>query len=251
MKKWLFLVFLAHSIPASAQNPAPATKIVYRSEVPKVVLRLMPKGAQSLFWGTFQDRRGAASKAIHLFAISPKTQFSSKKPRVRGYHLTLDIFEKKAVHCERLQRVSVGYRASIWGPLLVRARFYWIDPLRKHPLLNLECFTKGGYYSGSPVGDALFLSFGKGWKQKPLMQNFYYGASPPTNTTDYDFERTPNANLQIVRDDGSENIGNDQNGHDIRSVLIFQWNSRKLRFVATPATVKMLGPYQANKQWKP
>ena len=249
MKKWLFLVVLALSTLANAQNPAPATKINYRKDVPKSVLRLMPKSAQSLFWGTFQDGKNAAPKAIHLFAIAPKIQFSQKEPKKMGYHLTLDIFEQKPAQWKRFNRVPVGYRASIWGPILVRANFYWVDPNRQIPLLNVECFTKDGYYSDTPVGDALFLSFAKGWKRKAILQSFYFGASPPTDTSDYSFGRTVRGNLEIVRDDGSMNAGNDANGNDLRAILVFRWKQR--RFVAIPETIPMLGPYEGNKQWKP
>ena len=164
MKKWLLICVLALADVANAQTPAPATKIAYQKSVPKSVLALMPEGAQSLFWGKFQDGKNAAPKAIHLFALNPKLEFSDDWHRKFDYHFAMDIFQQNQGQLKRINHTPITYAASFWGPVLVRARFCWIDSRCLIPLLNLECFTKNGAVQDVPTGDSVFLSFAEGWR---------------------------------------------------------------------------------------
>ena len=227
--------------------------IPYKKAVPKSVAGLMPRGAKSLFWGTFSNGKNAAPKAIHLFAVNSKAQFVNdvKKRKFNGYHLTLDLFENRNHKWARINRVPLGYRSSLWGPLLVSADFIWIDKQRQMPLLSLRCFTKDGYWPNIPVGDAIFLSFAGDWKSQPTLQSKIYGDSN-SGSSDYSFRRTGNQTLEVEENDGSMNVGKDANGNEIMALIYFRWNYAKRKFIVTPETAPMLGEsIKGTSMWKP
>ena len=247
----LFLFFsLALSLrPAQSQvaaKPANATPIRYSRAIPKSVLKMMPRGAKSLLWGTFSPKKGSALMAIHVFSSGPSGLFE---------RLTTDVFVRNKKRLEHINRVPMKFAGSLVAnkyqvkspkPFLVNANFFWIAPNQKVPLLVLRYFVKDTVFGGSEFGDALFVSFKEDWKSRATLQSFFFG---PSNLvlTFYQLKRTPVGMLQIIRDEGSNNGGVDAQGNDIRVLSVFRWNGRK--FVVTAQTKEMLGPRDAD--WKP
>lgn len=235
--------------PACAQSnvkPAPSTPIRYSRDVPKSVLKMMPRGAKSLFWGTFKPTKKGALMAIHLSTFG----FNGVSTR-----LEMDVFRQKQKGFEHLNRVPITYASTLAAsggnsaapaPFLVNANFFWITPNRRVPLLVLRYFVKSFAFSnGDEDGDALFISFTGSWRGKVTVQKLFFGGSNLQRTSFY-LKHTPVGMLRIIRDDGSMNIGNDAQGNEIRALSIFRWNGRK--FVVTSQTKSMLGPNDSD--WK-
>ena len=251
MKSTRFLLFFSLALsfrPALAQvaaKPANATPIRYSRAIPNSVLKLMPRGAKSLFWGTFSPKKGSAL-AIHVFSSGPSGIFE---------RLTTDVFVRDKKRLEHMNRVPMKFAGSLVPnkyqtnspkPFLMNANFFWIAPNQRVPLFVLRYFKKDTESSGSKFGDAVFVSFKEDWKSKATVQSFFFGPSN-LDLTFYHFKRTPMGMLQIFRDDGSMNIGRDAQGNDIRALSVFRWNGRK--FVVTSQTKEMLGPNDTD--WKP
>ncbi len=237
----LFFLLALSLRPALAQvatKPANATPIRYSRNIPKSVLKLMPRGAKSLFWGTFSPKKGSAAMAIHLFVLRPKTDFAAL--RYGGtLHFALDIFVQDSATWNHLNHVPITFTSINGMPDRVSAKLFWLDKEQTQPLLNLESFTKNGYWQGEPIGDALFLSFTQRWDVASAPQKLYFGGSNSGLTT-YQVQRTGDGTLQIRRDIGSRSSESSE-------ITFFRSNGKK--FIVTPQTRQTVAPDE--KEWLP
>lgn len=182
------LVFAALSLrPALAQpsaKEAVATPIRYSRDVPHSVLRLMPRRAKSLFWGTFMPKKGSGLMAIHLF--------HPDEPDIREnnwrLNFVLDVFETSP-HLRRINRVPVSYSPSIEGigPVFDVQLFWLRSAERTQPVVRLRCFDPHGF-AGS-IGDDVVIVFPQGWKGKTVVQNWFWGSSggPDPHTSSWQY----------------------------------------------------------------
>jgi len=169
---FLFLVCAFSLRSARAQvaaKEAPSTPIRYSRDVPQSVLKLMPRGAKSLFWGKFAPKKGGGLMAIHLFNQTPK------EPR---YNVTrslgLNLFEWQKHKWRKVKSISVQYLTAFSGTdKAVNAQFFWIDSQEKIPLLKLRVFDPDGF-SGA-IGDEVAVAFPSGFQQTATIQSWAWG----------------------------------------------------------------------------
>jgi len=159
--------------PARAQvaaKPATSTPIRYSRDVPQSVLRLMPRGAKSLFWGKFSPKRGSGLMAIHLFQLKPR-----KNEGEQTHYFGLGLFSMaKGNALKSIQQTSFLCTSS-WGLQgnIVSAELMWLDRIKHVPIVKFSVLSHGGY---GLYGDELTATFAKGWHQTPVVQTWATGA---------------------------------------------------------------------------
>lgn len=230
----LLFVFAALSLrPALAQpstKEAVATPIRYSRDVPHPALRLMPRGAKSLFWGTFSPKKGSGLMAIHLFALRPRREFSDDSERELIYHFALDVFVPKSKMWRRINRVPVTYSASLWGSVHIKMRLFWLNQKEKVvPALVFDAFTNKVDYPGPPtLGDGVFVTFPQGWMKPAQVDSFAFGPFSDGNHG-YEVETAADGQLQV------ETSWNEPSG---TTKMIYRWNGHEFFFV--PGTEKTI-----------
>ena len=237
-------------VPTSSARQCTPVLIPYVRGLPKSIRGRMPRGAKSLFWGTFSPKVGFPLMAVHLFARYPQTEpvIKDGDEQFPVLHCALDIFEQHRGRLVLVNHRLIAFRPTVWSwqSIWVRAKFFGIDSAKRQPLLVFDFFTQ----EATPnAGEAVFISFPKGWRGGTGLQSFYFGPSGQDQIY-YRMERASDGWLQITRDDGSMNIGPDAQGKDIHAILIFKWKQR--RFVATPSTIQASGSLgKEDKQFMP
>lgn len=169
-----------------AQAPAPQTApvkeekgqhIAYEKKVPQLVARLMPRGAKSLFWGTFAPTEGSAPMAIHLFDLQPTEGVVSQRL------LGLDVFNLSP-RLHKINRVAINFKPMFGesGPLpLFDVQLYWLQKAKTdQPVLKVRCFTKDGFEGA--VGDEVVTTFLKGWRGKSSSESWAWGSWSGSDT---------------------------------------------------------------------
>lgn len=181
---WPLLAAL--SLRAHAQTTAPLNaatptatqvpqRISYRCDVPASVLKMMPRGAQSSFYGTFRFSPRGREHALHLFDLRPERGVNAYNSRGR-HAFVLDVFERHGQNWRRVNRLSLNYRSSDSRLNRFSAELLWLDPLkRQQPVLHLRCYTTEGLYGDA--GNDVLLVFAKGLAQSAVGQSFWFGGS--------------------------------------------------------------------------
>ena len=201
-------------------TPASATPIRYSRDIPKSVSRLMPRGAKSLFWGTFSPKKGSAQMAIHLFnqtSEEPRTNFTRM--------LELDLFQRHGKIWRAIKRVPVQYSAAFGGTdKAVDTQFFWVDPQRKIPLLKFRVFDPSGFRGA--VGDEIAVFFPNGFTGSATTQAWawgYWSSSDSLGQTSNWSQRDENGFLKITFELGTTNPDPAQQKH----ITIWRWQDRK------------------------
>ncbi|BCM90512.1 hypothetical protein IAD21_02366 [Abditibacteriota bacterium] len=162
----LALSSLSVRAQTSTENKAAAQQISYARGVPYSVVRLMPRGAKSLFSGLFTPKEGDVSLAIHLYnnrKREPRHEFT----RVLG----LDMFQAKGKGWKKINRISIRYLTDEGDKdKVVNAQLLWLDRQQLTPVLKLILFDPDG-----PEGDETSLVFLTGWTGKALSQTWSWG----------------------------------------------------------------------------
>lgn len=166
----LFVLGALSLRPALAQSKAKATPILYSRDLPKSVLKLMPRGAKSLFWGTFSPRKGSALMAIHLFN---RKQQEKENAYIRL--LAFDLFQRKGRAWQKINRLPVEYLPTANGSTLtVNAQFLWIDRQRTLPLIKLRVFISQA--GDGPLGDEVAVAFPHSFTSPASAQSWTWGS---------------------------------------------------------------------------
>jgi len=195
---FLFLVCALPLRPARAQvaaKEAPSTPIRYSRDVPQSVLKLMPRGAKSLFWGKFSPKKGSGLMAVHLFNRNPK-----ESSEVIIHSLQADLFFRRKRQWQKVNRVPVDYMSDFGGTVeTVNARFFWIDRQKTIPMLKLLIFTAKGF--NGDIGDEIAVAFPHGFRQKAAVQSWVSGtwisSTSMGETLDWS-QRDSNGFLRVV-----------------------------------------------------
>lgn len=178
-KHLLCLGLLTLALPARAQTVAPVQKIQYRRDLPKSVVRLMPRGAKSLFYGKLPSSPKHQELAFHLFTSQPEQLLTGRRINAP---LTLDVISGSKVK-RRLNRINLNYSFS-WPAREFAMKFCWLDPKTKtSPLLVVDSFGKGDY---GPSGLQHFIVLPKGWNKQPVIQKLWFGSWRASDTSGQD-----------------------------------------------------------------
>jgi len=213
---FLFLVCTLSLRPAWAQfatKEAPSTPIRYSRDVPQSVLKLMPRGAKSLFWGKFSPKKESGVMAIHLFNLK------SDEPRYNFTRaLQLDLFRWQKRHWQKANSVPVQYPTDFSGTdKAVNAQFFWIDPQRKIPLLKLRVFDPNGFEG--PIGDEVSVALPSGFVKSATVQSWQWGAMHSSGslgqTSDWS-QRDEKGFLEVIFEEGF-------NGTSERQKSVWHW----------------------------
>ena len=207
-------------------KPAPATPIRYSRDIPKSVLKMMPRGAKSLFWGTFSPKTGSVRMAVHLSALRPRKDFVDTEIEAT-YHFALDVFTQSYAKWSRINHVPVTYSASMWGPVTIATRLFELNEQKDQPVLVFDVFTKKSLF-GTVLGDGVFVTFSQGWTKPAQVQNFQFGSFSDGN---YSYEIEADADGQIQVETGF----NEPSG---TTKMIYRWNGRE--FFSTPETTTVI-----------
>lgn len=220
---FLLLVCALPVRPARAQvaaKQAPSTPIRYSRDVPPSVLKLMPRGAKSLFWGKFSPKKGSALIAIHLFNRTPKES---------GYNVIhafqVDLFRLQKRRWQKISRVPFQYPAAFGGAnKAVDAQFFWVDKQEKIPLLKFRVFDPNGFRG--PIGDEVSVAFPSGFSKSATTQSWAWGNWSDSDslgqTLDWS-QRDENGFLKVTVELGTTNPDPTQRMQ--RS--IWRWNGQK------------------------
>ncbi len=166
----LFVLGALSLRPALAQSKAKATPILYSRDLPKSVLLLMPRGAKSLFWGTFMPKKGSARMAIYLFN---RTSNESDESSVHSLQANLFLWQKRQWH--KIKSVPVEYLSGFGGTVkTVNVQFLWLDLQRKKPLFKMRIFDPNGF-NGS-IGDEVAVVFPHGFPAPAKTQAWTWGS---------------------------------------------------------------------------
>jgi hypothetical protein len=174
----LFVLGALSLRPALAQvatKEAPSTPIRYSRAIPKSVLKLMPRGAKSLFWGTFSPKKGSGLMGVHLYDLSPSNRGVSRR------HLGLDVFT--STYRKPINRAVIDFAPSTQGALtapFTALDLYWLKrSQKKQPVLKIRCFDPQGFVG--PAGDEVVVVFQAGWKGKAVSRSWPWGNSNAPN----------------------------------------------------------------------
>ncbi len=208
--------------PALAQSnakPAPSTPIRYSRDLPHSVLKLMPRGAKSLFWGTFVPKKGSALMAIHLF------NQTSEEPRYNFTRmLELDLFQRHGRSWRAIRRVPVQYPAAFGGTdKAVDTQFFWVDPQRKIPLFKFRVFDPSGFRGA--IGDEVAVFFPNGFARSATIQSWEWGSWSSSLSIGQELDwsqRDENGFLQVVSEEGFS-------GTPQRQKRVWRWNGEKFK----------------------
>jgi len=216
----LFLVCALSLRPARAQftaKEAPSTPIRYSRDVPQSVLKRMPRGAKSLFWGHFSPKKGSGMMAIHLFNLTPK---EPEHYVTRALQLDLFRWQKRKWH--RVNEVSIEYATGFGGTdKAVNAQFFWVDPQQQIPLFKLRVFAPDGFEG--PVGDEVSVAFPSGFVKSATVQSWQWGAMHSSfslgQTSDWS-QRDEKGFLEVIFEEGF-------NGTSEREKGVWHWRGGK------------------------
>lgn len=202
----MFVVALSLTSGARAQletGQVNSVLIPYSRQIPKSVLRSMPSGAKSLYWGRFTPRKGKAAMGVHVFA--PKRKLKDRYESIFTYSTKLELWEKTKRGFKRLNVVTQSYDGrdeDVTSGWKTRLHFLWLDQNDKRvPVIALDSIAKESALPG-PYGGTIFLIFDETWKRPAKVHNFGFGSSDNGSYAGYGATRNAEGKLEITQTQG-------------------------------------------------
>ena len=161
--------------PQRTQQPR---RISYASQVPRAILKQMPNGQKTRFFGSFKLKKGEPTSFVHLYnaADAPNGWAPQQK-------FTVALFEttgKNRYHL--IQRFPLNYDGWGWAPNTFGAQLLWLDAThKKGAIIKIDAFDPGATYGSS--GDNILLMFPDGLNEKPTIQTYTFGAWHASDTS--------------------------------------------------------------------
>ncbi|RYX80939.1 hypothetical protein EON83_26380 [bacterium] len=168
--------------PAKAQvrtGDADSTLIPYSRTTPKTILRLMPRGARSLFWGKFTPVKNT-QLGVHIFSPKRKLKstFEGRKTYLHFYEINL--FQLSRGVFKKISHVALTWTLYDNGfdyeyKYASKLHWMWLNKEKKEvPIITFDYFTSDTE-AGFPNGDGTFLVFDSTWKQGKAAGNSGFG----------------------------------------------------------------------------
>ena len=161
--------------PQRTQQPRP---ILYSPHVPRAILKQMPNGHKTRFFGSFKLLQNAPTSFVHLYnsadtsdGVDPQKKF------------TLALFEAvDRNHYRLVQRVALNYEGWHWAYNTFGAQLLWLNPAEKRgPIIKIDAFDPKATYGSS--GDNILLMFPDGLNENPKIQTLTFGAWHSSDTS--------------------------------------------------------------------
>lgn len=165
----------------------PIIKVPYSQSLPKGIIKRLPHGYQSRFYGTTQIDAKSSRISFHFYEGMDQSKNSAEVADYQGREdCAVDIFT--ASHGKRgssFQRInSIHFKRLKWRSSEEKygLDILWLDPQQKHmPIIRLTLEDSNG--AAGVAGSYILIVLPTGWMRQAYVQEFSYGA---TNSSDGD-----------------------------------------------------------------
>jgi len=211
---------LFSSLAQAAPTPSPVFQV---KEIPISVRQISPREAENLFFGMAEIGPDRSDVFLHYYTV-PNRKISDEIPYARIEYLDLlqrQIYSKCGSYFWRFQRInsiSLTVQESSWFSNNDSAQFSlfsvrWLRPKEQlGPILALS------------AGDEkyLFITFPKGLKGEPTLQQFGSG-SYGSSWAETKFDEVDENGFMVISESGGEVNSGEITGYSTRSY----WNGTK------------------------
>ena len=156
-------------------------RIAYTPRVPRAILKQMPNGQKTRFFGSFKVSQQEPTRFLHLYnAADARNGFAPQQK------FTVALFEtagKNRYHL--IQRFPLNYNGWGWAPNTFGVQLLWLNPAQKKgAIIKIDAFDPHATYGSS--GDNILLMFPEGLNAKPTIQTYTFGAWHASDTSGQD-----------------------------------------------------------------
>lgn len=190
-KKRLFLCLLcaltfagqshAQQSKVKPQKTQQLRRISYTPCVPLAILKQMPKGQKTRFFGSFKLSQNGPNRFLHLYNAA--NSYDRVTPQRK---FTVALFEMVGKnHYHLIQRFPLKYNGWAWAYNTFGAQLLWLNPAQKKgAIIKIDAFDPHATYGSS--GDNILLMFPNGLNQKPKIQVYMFGGWHASDTSGQD-----------------------------------------------------------------